>query len=69
MGFGRRPWLSWLEVETPPMKLPAFLLLAFVGALFPKLAVPLLGLALIVGVVGLSLALWFNVLTVSPRQR
>lgn len=51
------------------MKLPAFLLLAFVGALFPKLAVPVLGLALIVGVVGLSLALWFNVLTVSPSPR
>ena len=51
------------------MKLPAFLLLAFVGALFPKLAVPLLGFALIVGVVGLSLALWLNVLTVSPSPR
>lgn len=51
------------------MKLPAFLLLAFVGALFPKLAVPLLGLALLVAMVGLSLALWFNVLMTPPRRR
>ncbi len=51
------------------MKRPILLSLICIGALFPKLSVPLLGLALIASFVGLSLILWFNLLTAPPATR